>query len=349
MKILAKRAVRLAAAAVLATALPAATQAAEKLKGYVEYRKGEFLIVDGQRVAADRKTKVEGSSRQARRFETIPVGYEVEVKGRRRGDGAILARSIEASRNRDTGVEESLKKGFDEIEALYRKEGRMVNMDEQGKVVQDYGALLQSGPLVDRTRRIADSLLPPYLTPADVRVYVVENQEWNAMAAPNYSIYVFSGLLKDMDDDEVAIVVGHEIAHATHEHSRQQYQRNTWIALGAALTAEIAGGAIEDESLGQMAQMGTLLSASAVINGYSRDHEDQADRVGLRYAFEAGYDVRKGPRLWKRFADKYGDSNVAVNFFFGGHSRSSKRARLLEEEIAFHYSGREKPLAARSR
>ena len=83
--------------------------------------------------------------------------------------------------------------------------------------------------------------------------------------------------------------------------------------------------------------MAALLGASAWSNGYGRGYEDQADRVGLRYAFEAGYDVNKGPRLWQRFAKKYGDGNKVVNFFFSDHSMSEARARNLERELANNY------------
>jgi len=78
-------------------------------------------------------------------------------------------------------------------------------------------------------------------------------------------------------------------------------------------------------------------SALALVNGYGRDLEDQADRVGLRYAYEGGYDVRRGPPLWRRFAKKYGDKGSLANFFFGNHSLSSERAVNLEKEIALNY------------
>ncbi len=304
---------------------------ADKLEGYAEYRLGEYLVVDGQRVRADGATAVEGRG-NAKQFATIPLGYQVEAQGEYGKDGIFHARRIAASRNRDTSTDQEIKKAFDSIEKGYTKQGRMRTVDEKGKVLEDNGELHEAGPQVDRVRRIASGLVPPYIDPNDMRVYVVENEEWNAMAAPNFSIYVFSGLLDDMDDDEVAIVLGHEIAHATHEHSRRQYDQGMWVSIGAA----IAGAATEviDNDLGKQAtQVGTMLGASALATGYSRDHEDQADRVGMRYAHEAGFDVTKGPALWKKFADKYGDANVAVNFFFGDHSRSSKRAELLRQEI----------------
>jgi hypothetical protein len=72
-------------------------------------------------------------------------------------------------------------------------------------------------------------------------------------------------------------------------------------------------------------------------NGYGRNLEDQADRVGLRYAYEAGFDITKGPRLWNRFAKKYGEPGKTANFFFGDHSLSSQRAVALERELALNY------------
>jgi hypothetical protein len=75
----------------------------------------------------------------------------------------------------------------------------------------------------------------------------------------------------------------------------------------------------------------------AWTNGYGRDLEDQADRVGLRYVYEGGFDAARGPQLWKRFAKKYGDGNKVANFFFANHSRSSARAANLEREVALNY------------
>jgi hypothetical protein len=80
-----------------------------------------------------------------------------------------------------------------------------------------------------------------------------------------------------------------------------------------------------------------VFGASAWKSGYGRDLEDQADRVGLRYAYEAGYDITKGPRLWQRFAKKYGEQGKVANFFFGDHSLSSARAVNLERQIALNY------------
>ena len=95
---------------------------------------------------------------------------------------------------------------------------------------------------------------------------------------------------------------------------------------------------LKNDTARAAAQQGAAVGAGTVSNTYSRDYEDQADRVGLRYVYEAGYDYKKAPVLWRRFAEKYGDGSPIENFFFGDHSLSSKRAAALEKEIKNNYS-----------
>jgi predicted Zn-dependent protease len=150
-------------------------------------------------------------------------------------------------------------------------------------------------------------------------------------------IVVYSALIEDMDEDELAIILGHEIAHATHEHTRREFKKAFWGQLVAAgLT--VAAESIDDKTARDAIQLATLFSFMAWKNGYGRKCEDQADRVGLRYAYEAGYDIRKGPQLWDRFAKKYGEPGKVANFFFSEHSLSSARARKLEQEIGVNYA-----------
>jgi predicted Zn-dependent protease len=142
--------------------------------------------------------------------------------------------------------------------------------------------------------------------------------------------------MEDLDDDEVAVVLGHEIAHASHEHSRRQAKKGVWAGIAGEIAA-IGAGMIDNSAASAGTAIAGSIGAGTYMNAYSRDAEDQADRVGLRYVYEAGYDVRKAPELWRRFAKKYGDGSKASNFFFGDHSLSSKRASDLEREIAHNY------------
>ncbi len=319
-----------------------------RIAGYLEYRKPGLLVVDGQRIETTSKTRLEGKGR-ARRLEKIPLGYEIKVKGRRRSDGTVVASEIEAERNGNAFLEQDVLEATNQAEREYVKARKVYQTGEGGKEVV-VGALRDKGPQVDRARRIVARVVPPYVDPASVRVYVVDNQEWNAMAMANYSIYVFSGLMADMDDDELAVVLGHEIAHATHEHSRRQAQKG--IVGGLAGAAAAAGAEMIDSPLGKTAVVGAAaLGTTTFSNVYSREYEDQADRVGLRYVYEAGYDHTKAPRLWRRFAQKYGEGNKAANFFFGDHSLASKRAAALEREIKNNYRdpSKDPPLAKTAR
>ena len=307
----------------------------ESLDGYAEWWRNGLLIVDGQRVRLGASGKFK-ASRGVRAFADVPLGYEVKVKGHRVEGGVLEADEVEARENGTALFEQDLRSAFDVMERRYVADRRMYDEDDSGKR-QDYGRLYTSGPEVDRVRGILKRLVPEYLERRDFRVYVVDNKEWNAMAAPNDSIYVFSGLLRDMDDDEVAIVLGHELAHATHEHSRKSFKKTMLIQLAALGVVAVAEESVKDKNKRAVLQVATVLGASAWASGYGRSHEDQADRVGLRYAAEGGFDVSKGPELWNRFAEKYGNSSKALNFFFGDHSVAQDRARNLTREIALNY------------
>jgi Zn-dependent protease with chaperone function len=317
----------------------AAPAAEEKVEGYAEFRAKGCYLVDAQRVCPGPNLRFKGEG-DARDFASIPLGYEVTAKGARRGDGAIVARELEAKPNGEALFENVVKAATDESELKYRRAGRFYEEGDRG--VQNIGRIEEDGPRWERARRIVDSLLPPYLSPEDVRVYVIENKEWNAFAMGNFAIYIFSGLLDDADDDEVAIVLGHELTHASHEHTRREVKRQMWIQLAAAGVLG-AAGTIDDDTKRIILQLATSLTATAWSNGYGRGLEDQADRVGLRYSYEAGYDVTKGPRLWNRFAKKYGQPGKVVNFFFGDHSQSQARADKLEKELARNYRDGVKP------
>jgi Zn-dependent protease with chaperone function len=280
------------------------------------------------------KTKFHGAG-EARSPASVPFGYQVEASGVRSADGAIAVARLDAKPNGQQMFESDVKKATDDLEATWRAKGEMLTAAPDGGIAT-MGKMRDSGPEYDRARGVVDRLLPPYIPKDAVRVYVVDNKEWNAMAMGNYSIYVFTGIMGDLDDDELALVIGHEIAHASHEHTRKQQKRGLITGLLALSAGVVAQEALESDEAA-VAGLLTGLGAVAFANGYSREQEDQADRVGMRYAFEGGYDVSKGPQLWTRFAEKYGEPGKTQNILFGDHSRSSVRAAALDQEIALNY------------
>jgi predicted Zn-dependent protease len=102
--------------------------------------------------------------------------------------------------------------------------------------------------------------------------------------------------------------------------------------------AAAAVDSIDNDGLRIASKIGIFAGTLAWVNGYSRSAEDQADRVGLRYAYEGGYDASKAPTLWEKFAAKSRALPKAIHFFLGGHSVPKDRAKKLQEEIAYNYS-----------
>jgi metalloendopeptidase OMA1, mitochondrial len=309
----------------------------EKVSGYAEWRKGRALVVDGQRLVVDSSTKL--NLKGASGFDTIPLGFEVQAKGVRQPDGTILVAEVEARANGQGIFEDDIREATDDMEAKWLRSGEVFEEDEEGDE-EVIGPILTTGRAVQRVERILRRVTPPYIDASSLRVHVVETDEWNAMAMGNGAVWVYTGLLDDLDDDEVAIVIGHELAHYSHEHSRREFKRAfKWELIAAG--AYLATAALSDDEKKQAAVAALALAVTFVeSNRYSRDLEDQADRVGLRYAHEGGYDVSKGPRLWEKFRDKYGDENGLVNFFLGDHSQSSDRIKLLNRELALNYNSR---------
>jgi Zn-dependent protease with chaperone function len=262
----------------------------------------------------------------------------VRVLGIRQADGSVLAREIDVRANGLALFEADVQQGTSELEGMWLRAGEAFEADGRGSK-KAIGNIERDGARVARVERLIRRLSPPYVDQSKVRAYVIDNKEWNAMAMGNGAIWVFNGIMNDMSDDELAIVVGHELAHYTHEHSRRQMRKGMWAQMGG-LAAILASEAIDNDGLRAAAQLGSSLGFSAWMSGYGRDLEDQADRVGLRYAYEAGFDVSNAPKVWQRFLDKYGETDRVSNFFFSDHSLASARRKNLEQELAHNYAAR---------
>jgi predicted Zn-dependent protease len=111
----------------------------------------------------------------------------------------------------------------------------------------------------------------------------------NAFCMPGGKIAFFSGLVDKLKltDDEIAIVAGHEIAHALREHGRERVAKGNLLQLGANLGSAIFG-------LGQTGQMVVGQGAQLALLRFSREDETEADTVGLDLVARAGYDPRAG-------------------------------------------------------
>ena len=136
----------------------------------------------------------------------------------------------------------------------------------------------------------------PYASQA-WEIEVFDMPDANAFAMPGGKIGVYSGLLDvAQDQDQLAAVIGHEIAHVTREHQVQQVNRGM-VTQGAAA---VVGASVGMQQTARMAaELGLTLP-------FSRKHESEADDVGLLYMADAGFDPRASVTLWKNMEEKSG-------------------------------------------
>ncbi len=129
---------------------------------------------------------------------------------------------------------------------------------------------------------------------------VLENKDINALSTPGGYVYVNTGLLGEATDDEVAAVIGHEVGHIAARHAVQAMQSH----MGASLFASLVFSQVETtEQVRQAAAIGLNL----IMLGYSREDEFEADKLGVRYAYYAGFDPNGAvtflEKLWRQEKD----------------------------------------------
>ncbi len=188
--------------------------------------------------------------------------------------------------------------------------------------------------LRDMVRRIGSVSHMPNLP---YEVHLLETNIVNAMCAPGGKVMVFSGLYDPKkglvkDEDELAAVLGHEIAHATCRHTTESMTRQAPVnalLLIAALVAEAKGNDEAALAIGA----GFLFYNGVWVPKYSRVDETEADRVGLLYMAKAGYDPRAAPRLWKRAYEREGGNDSSLSILFSTHPSNKTRWKELEKHL----------------
>jgi predicted Zn-dependent protease len=154
----------------------------------------------------------------------------------------------------------------------------------------------------------------------------------NAFCLPNGRIAIYTGILPiTANEDGLAVVMGHEVAHATLRHGGKRMTQG--MLTQAAMTAVDAGLGVAQMSEGARGNVMAVLGVGAnvgVLLPFSRDHETEADIEGLRFVIRAGYDPYEAPKLWERMAAMGGSSGPA---WLSTHPASADRAQKLREMI----------------
>lgn len=268
----------------------------------------------------------------------IGPGVTMTYEGREQPDGTVLASYVEFVRNEK-------EKGEDGLWKQLKVKEKPFNFDAgkpgELKVGNTSYKVLPNQEAQDYVTRLGESLIPAYQKslPADdpqkipFRFTVIVEKGFNASAYPNGVVVINSGVFDVLENEaQLAAVIGHEIAHATQEHTYRQMQKHkkkrTAMMIGALFAAGMGYGIAADL---------IKLTMSAMVNGHGRTMENQADRVGIEYMVDAGYDPRESPRVWKLVAKKHGSHGT--NFFWSSHDSASERRSFQMVQIRNVFSG----------
>jgi predicted Zn-dependent protease len=206
------------------------------------------------------------------------------------------------------------------------------------------GTLNANPQLTQRVRGIAQRLIPatasfrPDAPKWDWEVNVIQEDQLNAWVMPGGKMAIYSGLIEQLKltDDEIAAIVGHEMAHALREHARERASEQQLASVGLAVGAAVLG----------LGRAGTDLAGLAyqvsVGMPNSRAHEVEADRIGVEIAARAGYDPRAAVTLWQKMQQRAGGAGTPQ--FLSTHPSPANRLKDLEA-----YAARVMPLYEQAR
>ncbi len=156
---------------------------------------------------------------------------------------------------------------------------------------------------------------------------VFASDEKNAFVLPSRQVGFYTGLMELADnDDQIATVMGHEIAHVTYKHSKQRLAQTT----SAGLAAGVAGVALEANDVDGAGAIAAALGMGiqfGILLPYSREHELQADEVGLRYMANAGYNPREAVTFWRKMEQGGG---ARPPEFLSTHPDPARRIQRLD-------------------
>ena len=175
---------------------------------------------------------------------------------------------------------------------------------------------------------VVEVLEPPY-NDIEWELAIFESESVNAFAMPGGKIGVLSGLLRVTENqDQLATVIGHEIAHVTAEHSVNRAKQAGLTSFGINAVAIILGGGYSGATY--TAQQALAAGAAFGISlPYKRGQESEADVIGLEYMAKAGFDPRQSVPLWQRMDASSGRKPAE---FLSTHPASETRIENLINE-----------------
>jgi Zn-dependent protease with chaperone function len=246
------------------------------------------------------------------------------------GTAAAAGAALPAAAQVDVGKASAMRKlvPAEELEAAAQQQyGQMMSEANSKRAL-----LPANHPQVQRLRRIAQRLIPH--SPAwnsraaqwKWEVNLIESPQINAFCMPGGKIAFYTGILEklELSDDESAMIMGHEMAHALREHARARVAKSSATNIGLRLGAQLLG-------LGQLGDMAAGMGAQLLTLRFSREDETEADLVGLELAARSAYQPRASVTLWQKMTSA--NSGAGGPSFLSTHPPGPNRIRELESNV----------------
>lgn len=171
---------------------------------------------------------------------------------------------------------------------------------------------------------IVQQLEKPY-SDEDWDVEVFASEDINAFAMPGGRIGIFTGLMQVAENqDQLAAVIGHEVAHVTQQHALKRANREATTRVGVVATTAVLGGGY---GVGDVVAMGAQIGLSLP---FSRGNETEADTVGLNYMAAAGFNPAASIQLWKNMGEK---SKLGPPQWLSTHPSGDSRIQDLVQQL----------------
>jgi predicted Zn-dependent protease len=208
-----------------------------------------------------------------------------------------------------------------------------VSYSEQNQKAKEKNILVTSGPTYERLKLIANRLIPQ--TEAfrddtrqwDWRLTLIDAPTLNATCAPGGKITFYTGIIEQLNltDDEIAAIMGHEIAHALREHGRERVSQAAAQNVLVNIAMAVAG------PYGSAVSAANQVAQYAIVLPNSRENETEADAIGLELAARAGYNPMGAITVWQKMlkATKGNSSPEFLSTHPSGETRIEQLTALM--------------------
>lgn len=215
----------------------------------------------------------------------------------------------------------------------------------QFNALRETAPLVQNQVTVDYVACIANAIVE-VLDDKSKEMYwelaVIEQPQVNAFVMPGGKISVFSGILDvAKNQDQLAAVMGHEVAHVTARHSNERASRAMVTGVGVDIAAILLGGGYSRQTQAASQTLNTS-AAMGILNPFSRMQESEADIIGLEYMAMAGFDPRESVQLWQNM-NAQNKTNIPefMSTHPSGETRIEDLVDALPNALALYNEARE--------